>query len=78
MRWTRPIFPLGARPRRRLLSSSRKLRSAQWFDNPANPGMTALYLERYLNFGLTREELQEEEESCGPLLVLVANQPGGC
>jgi dihydroxy-acid dehydratase len=31
-----------------------KLRSRQWFDNPADPGMTALYLERYLNFGLTR------------------------
>ncbi len=34
-----------------------RLRSQQWFDNPDNPGMTALYLERYLNFGLTREEL---------------------
>jgi dihydroxy-acid dehydratase len=34
------------------------LRSRAWFDNPANPGMTALYLERYLNFGLTLEELQ--------------------
>ncbi|WP_432827355.1 IlvD/Edd family dehydratase [Dactylosporangium sp. CA-092794] len=34
------------------------LRSRQWWDNPANPDMTALYLERYLNFGLTREELQ--------------------
>jgi dihydroxy-acid dehydratase len=28
-----------------------------WFDNPENPGMTALYLERYLNNGLTKEEL---------------------
>lgn len=27
--------------------SSRPLRSQQWFDNPDNPGMTALYLERY-------------------------------
>lgn len=35
-----------------------KLRSQAWFNNPDNPGMTALYLERYLNFGLTREELQ--------------------
>lgn len=35
-----------------------KLRSRQWFDNPENPGMTALYLERYLNYGLTRAELQ--------------------
>jgi xylonate dehydratase len=37
--------------------SRRRLRSQLWFDNPDNPGMTALYLERYLNFGLTREEL---------------------
>ncbi len=35
-----------------------KLRSRKWFDNPANPDMTALYLERYMNFGLKREELQ--------------------
>ena len=34
------------------------LRSRLWFDDPTNPGMTALYLERYLNFGLTRAELQ--------------------
>src|SRR5881275_48986 len=36
----------------------RKLRSSDWFNNPHNPGMTALYMERYLNYGLTREELQ--------------------
>src|SRR5580700_7005794 len=35
----------------------RHLRSQLWFDNPDNPGMTALYLERYLNYGLTRAEL---------------------
>ncbi|GKX34273.1 MAG: dihydroxy-acid dehydratase [Rhizobiaceae bacterium MnEN-MB40S] len=35
-----------------------KLRSQEWFDNPDNPGMTAIYLERYLNFGLTPEELR--------------------
>jgi dihydroxy-acid dehydratase len=34
-----------------------RLRSRLWFDNPDNPGMTALYLERYLNYGLTRREL---------------------
>ncbi|MEE7490153.1 IlvD/Edd family dehydratase [Methylobacterium oryzae CBMB20] len=34
------------------------LRSKAWFDNPHNPGMTALYLERYLNYGLTPEELR--------------------
>src|SRR6201998_678116 len=36
---------------------SPRLRSQLWFDNPDNPGMTALYLERYLNYGLTRAEL---------------------
>ncbi len=35
----------------------RRFRSQLWFDNPDNPGMTALYLERYLNYGLTRAEL---------------------
>jgi dihydroxy-acid dehydratase len=38
-------------------SQRRRLRSQLWFDNPENPGMTALYLERYLNYGLTRAEL---------------------
>jgi dihydroxy-acid dehydratase len=35
----------------------RRLRSQFWFDNPEDPDMTALYFERYLNFGLTRNEL---------------------
>ena len=35
----------------------KKFRSQLWFDNPENPGMTALYLERYVNFGITLEEL---------------------
>ena len=42
-----------------------KLRSQNWFNNPDNPGMTALYLERYLNFGLTREELQSGKPIIG-------------
>lgn len=42
----------------RPLIQAEQLRSRAWFDNPHNPGMTALYLERQLNFGLTREELQ--------------------
>ena len=37
---------------------TRRLRSREWFDNPHDPDMTALYLERYMNFGLTLEELQ--------------------
>jgi dihydroxy-acid dehydratase len=43
----------------------KRLRSQEWFDNPADPGMTALYLERYLNFGLTREELQSGKPIIG-------------
>ena len=42
-----------------------KLRSQKWFNNPANPGMTALYLERYLNYGLTRKELQSGKPIIG-------------
>ena len=45
--------------------AKRRLRSQLWFDNPDNPGMTALYLERYLNFGLTREELQSGKPIIG-------------
>src|SRR5918998_423140 len=38
-------------------TAPKRLRSQSWFDNPDNPGMTALYLERYLNNGITKEEL---------------------
>ena len=41
------------------------LRSQEWFDNSADPGMTALYIERYLNYGLTREELQSGKPIIG-------------
>ena len=41
------------------------LRSRSWFDNPENPDMTALYLERYLNYGLTRRELQSDKPIIG-------------
>jgi len=43
----------------------RPLRSRAWFNNPDNPDMTALYLERYLNYGLTREELQSGKPIIG-------------
>ena len=36
----------------------RPLRSEQWFNDPAHADMTALYVERYMNYGMTREELQ--------------------
>jgi len=48
---------------RRILPS--QLRSRLWFDNPDNPGMTALYLERYLNYGLTGEELRSGKPIIG-------------
>jgi dihydroxy-acid dehydratase len=41
------------------------LRSKQWFDDPHNPGMTAMYIERYLNYGTTREELQSGKPIIG-------------
>ena len=43
---------------KRTAPGERRLRSREWFDNASNPGMTALYLERYLNFGLTPAELR--------------------
>ncbi len=46
-------------------SAGRKLRSRAWFDNPDNPDMTALYLERYMNFGVSREELQSGKPIIG-------------
>ena len=42
-----------------------KLRSQEWFDNPNDPGLTALYLERYLNYGLKREDLQSGKPIIG-------------
>ncbi|WP_421837389.1 IlvD/Edd family dehydratase [Novosphingobium sp.] len=42
-----------------------RLRSRAWFDNPGNPDMTALYLERYLNFGLSVAELQSDRPIIG-------------
>ncbi|TPM28144.1 IlvD/Edd family dehydratase [Mesorhizobium sp. B2-3-4] len=44
---------------------NKKFRSQEWFDNPDNPGMTALYLERYLNYGLTRAELMSGKPLIG-------------
>src|SRR6187551_114489 len=44
---------------------ARTLRSRKWFDDPTNADMTALYLERYLNFGLSLEELQSGKPIIG-------------
>ncbi len=39
-------------------SAPRRLRSQEWFDDPAHADMTAIYVERFMNYGLTREEIQ--------------------
>ena len=49
------------------LDGKRRLRSREWFDAPGDPTMAALYLERYMNFGLTREELGVLLEALGVL-----------
>jgi len=51
--------------RQAVSEKKRRLRSTLWFDNPDNPGMTALYIERYLNFGLTPGELRSGKPIIG-------------
>jgi dihydroxy-acid dehydratase len=48
-----------------MTTRSRALRSRAWFDNPANPDLTALYLEKYLNYGLSLAELQGDRPIIG-------------
>ena len=58
-----------------------KFRSQNWFDNPDNADMTALYLERYLNYGFTRGELQGGKPIIGIAQTgsdLISLQPGPC
>ena len=45
--------------------ANKRFRSQEWFDNPNNPGMTALYVERYQNQEYTRDELQAERPIIG-------------
>ncbi len=42
-----------------------KLRSMNWFNDKTNPEMSALYTDRYLNYGLTKEELMSEKPLVG-------------
>ena len=46
-------------------SKKTKLRSQLWFANPDDQDMTALYIERYMNWGITREELQSGKPIIG-------------
>ena len=54
-----------AKKTKTLAPRGKSLRSQLWFDNPDNPGMTALYLERYLNYGLTGPELRSGKPIIG-------------
>jgi dihydroxy-acid dehydratase len=54
-----------AKKTKTLAPKGKTLRSQLWFDNPDNPGMTALYLERYLNYGLTSAELRSGKPIIG-------------
>ncbi|GAA3856115.1 IlvD/Edd family dehydratase [Celeribacter arenosi] len=45
--------------------AGKRFRSQEWFDNPNNPGMTALYIERYQNQAFTRDELQSDRPIIG-------------
>ena len=47
------------------MTAPTRLRSRAWFDDPSNADMTALYLERYMNFGLSLEELQSGKPIIG-------------
>ena len=40
------------------MDDRKRLRSESWFNDPTDPGETAVYLERYSNYGITRGELQ--------------------
>src|ERR671917_498787 len=46
-------------------SAAKRLRSRAWFDDPNNPDMTALYLERYMNFGIALDQLQSGKPIIG-------------
>ncbi|MFO1164451.1 MAG: IlvD/Edd family dehydratase [Paracoccus sp. (in: a-proteobacteria)] len=45
--------------------AKKRFRSQEWFDNPNNPGMTALYVERYQNQAFTRDEIQSDRPIIG-------------
>jgi dihydroxy-acid dehydratase len=52
-------------PTKTLHPPGRRFRSQLWFDNPSDPSMTALYFERYLNYGLTRKEIMGDRPIIG-------------
>ena len=59
------LGPFASRGNRVTTAGGNSLRSRAWFNNPDNPDMTALYVERYLNYGLSLEELQSDRPIIG-------------
>ena len=55
---------------------NKKLRSESWWNDPTNPGMTAIYIERFLNYGLTIGELQGSRPIIG--IAQTANDLAPC
>lgn len=45
--------------------AKRPLRSEIWFNDPKDPGETAVYIERFANYGITRQELQSSRPIIG-------------
>ena len=70
------------------MTSSSKLRSRAWFDNPENIDMTALYLERYLNFGICSRGAairhgrssasRRPARICRPAIAITWSWPSAC
>jgi dihydroxy-acid dehydratase len=46
-------------------TSDKKLRSEIWFNDTTEPGETAIYLERFFNYGMTQEELRSKRPIIG-------------
>ena len=44
-------------------NTTKRLRSEEWFNNPAHPDGTVIYIERFLNYGITPEELRAGKPS---------------
>jgi Dihydroxyacid dehydratase/phosphogluconate dehydratase len=47
------------------MNAPKRFRSREWFDNPERIDMTALYLERFMNYGITPEELRSGKPIIG-------------
>lgn len=46
-------------------TGDRQLRSSKWLNRADDRAMSALYMDRYLNYGLTREELMSDKPIIG-------------